>query len=283
MAASTRAIKVKRMGLLATLVLTGVNPSAHAAGRVFHDDFESGDTVAKWGTVGSGNNCKAVRSSVDGVAPHGGAYHAECNWNGTLSWQNPLRYSALELKSWDYRREFFIRLWVRYSADVDKVGGNKLLRLYPGNDSFYVAGQMERPGGPLFIYFESMAGRNGPISYGDGTVFGDGKWRKLEIYIKDNNSGASDGIVRVWRDGVLQVEGVNVVSVTPGQKWSNLNLMSNWSSNPGWEHDASNHVYWDNVEVFTDTGSGATGNMSDATIRVSGTAAPQPPQALSVR
>jgi hypothetical protein len=282
MTTSRKAAAFASVGLAAVVALS-VPAAASAAGRVFYDGFESGETVTKWGTVGSGNNCKAVKTSVDGVAPYAGSYHAECNWNGVVSWNDPLTFSALELKSWNYRREFFIRMWVRYASDVDKVAGAKLLRLYPGDDSFYLGAQMERTGGPLFIYFESMGGKSGPVSYGDGTVFGDGKWRKLEIYIKENTPGASDGVVRVWRDGVMQVEGVNVVSVTAGQKWSNLNLMSNWSSNPGWEHDANNHVYWDNVEVFTDTGSGATGSMADASIRDSGTPAPIPPQEFSVR
>jgi hypothetical protein len=159
-----------------------------------------------------------------------------------------------------------------------------VLRLYPGNDSFYVAGQMERAGGPLFIYFESMGGQSGPLSYGDGTVFGDGKWHKLEIYIKENTSAGNDGIARVWRDGVKQVEAVNAKTVTAGTKWSHLELMSNWSSNPGWEHDANNHVYWDNIEVFTDTGTGASGSMADATISASGdTKVPSPPQNVSVQ
>ncbi len=76
-----------------------------------------------------------------------------------------------------------------------------------------------------------MGGKGGPLSYGDGTVFGDGKWHKLEIYIKENTSAGNDGIARVWRDGVKQVEAVNAKTVTAGTKWSHLELMSNWSSN----------------------------------------------------
>ncbi len=43
--------------------------------------------------------------------------------------------------------------------------------------------------------------------------------------------------------------------------------MSNWSNMPGWEHGANNHIYWDDIEMYTDTGVGGTGQMSDASIQ----------------
>ena len=39
--------------------------------------------------------------------------------------------------------------------------------------------------------------------------------------------------------------------------------------NPGWEHDANNHVYWDDFEIYSDATNGTpvTGNLSDASVR----------------
>lgn len=283
MTISTGATGAKWMGLLAVFTMFCGASGAHAAGRAFSDDFESG-SVSKWSKDPAHAMCTAVKTAVDGVAPKGGSYNAECNWNGVVSWSAQDSYSGLQLSSWDYSREFLIRVWVRYASDVDHAMGAKVLRLYPGSDSFYMGAQMEQTGGPLFTFFESMGGKSGPLSYGTGTTVGNGKWHKIEIYIKDNTSGAADGTVRVWADGVKQVEAVNAVTVSSGQKWKLLELMSNWSSNPGWEHDAANHVYWDNIEVFTDKATGATGSMSDASITAGGdTKVPSPPVNVSVQ
>jgi hypothetical protein len=88
----------------------------------------------------------------------------------------------------------------------------------------------------------------------------------------------------VWIDGGLKQEATHIVTVAPGHQWGPLYLMSNWSNNPGWEHGASNHVYWDDIEVYTDAGSGGSGNMSDATISAgSGDAQPAAPKNLTVQ
>lgn len=279
----------KSVTLAAMMAFAAPVASVHAAGRVFFDNFESGNTNA-WSADTSGNKCTATRTSVDQRAPRSGSYMAECNWNGVVAWNDPQNFSALVLRSWDYSREFLIRFWFRYSSDVDRKMGNKLMRLLSqdGSHSFYVAAQMERTNGPLFVYWESMGGRSGPLSYGDGTVAGDGNWHKVEIYMKHNNAGQSDGVVKVWLDGSIVSQGTNLVTASSGARWYPFYLMSNWSNNPGWEHDANNHVYWDDVEVFSDTGSGASGSMADATISVSGGSAPSgstpsAPGSLTVR
>ncbi len=113
--------------------------------------------------------------------------------------------------------------------------GAKVLRLYPGSDSFYM-GRPDgaKPAARCSPPSESMGGKSGPLSYGTGTTVGNGKGHKIEIYIKDNTSGASRRYgSRVGRRRGRQVEAVNAVTVSSGQKWKLLELMSNWSSNPG--------------------------------------------------
>jgi len=257
---------------------------SYAAGRVFVDGFESGNTNL-WNVDGSRNKCTVVGSAHDGGAPHSGNVMLECNWNGTVPWTDPTWYSTVVLPqtSWDYSREFLIRLWVRFDADVDHVNGDKLLRLYPHDDleSFFVAAQLDQADGPIFVSWEKINGKDGPVSWGRGTKLGDTRWHKLEIYVKHNSMGALDGLVRVWLDGKLAQESPNIVSVAPGRKWGPLVLMSNWSNNPGWEHGPSNHVYWDDVEIYTDMGSGGSGVMADATIG-GGSSRPDPPRSVTV-
>ena len=94
----------------------------------------------------------------------------------------------------------------------------------------------------------------------------------------------SQQLLKVWQDGSLKQSLSNLVTISPGAKWYPLYLMSNWSNNPGWSHDANNHVYWDNVEIFSDRGSGASGSMADGTISAATTGvAPEAPSNVSVR
>jgi hypothetical protein len=254
--------------LLVAVTGLAVMGLANAAGRVFSDDFEAGNT-SKWSLDGSRTMCSATRSSIDGRATHAGSYMLECNWNGLVAWDHADSFSVAVLPSWDYSSEFLVRMWVRYASDVDRVVGAKLMRLYPGGQtgSMYVGGQLEKSGGPLLCAWEMIAGSSGPVAWGDGSPFADGQWHKLEIYVKHNTAGATDGILRIWQDGTLKQDARNLVTAAAGAKWYPLYLMSNWSNNPGWEHDAANHVYWDDIEVYSDRGSGGSGLLADATIR----------------
>jgi hypothetical protein len=255
--------------------------SAAAAGRVFYDGLETGNTN-QWAQDSDRAKCTAVRTSVDGKPTHSGQYMLECNWNGVVAWNDPASYSTLKLNSFNYSREFLIRFWVRFASDNDRTIGSKLFRLY-GTDSFYISGQLEQSIGSAFIFWEKINGQTGaPPAYGD-RAFANGSWHEIEIYVKHNTPGSSDGVLKVWQDGFLQQQSLNVVSATSGSRWYPLYLMSNWSNNPGWEHDAANHVYWDDIEIFTDTGTGASGTMADATVTAGAApAAPTAPQNLRI-
>jgi hypothetical protein len=281
---SRRAIK----GLLGVLFLVAGIAGAQvslAAGLAFMDSFESG-TADAWHVDGARDKCAVVSSAHDGGSPHSGNNMLECNWNGTVDWKAHDWYSTVVLSqsAWNYTREFLVRLWVRFDADVDHVNGDKILRLYPHDDleSFFLAAQMDQNNGPIFVYWEKINGKDGAVSWGKGTKLGDTQWHKLEIYMKHNTPGHTDGVTRVWIDDKLTQESVNIQTVADGRKWGPLILTSNWTNNPGWEHDASNHIYWDDVEIYTDLGSGGPGSMSDASINGGTLPAPNPPNKVAV-
>jgi len=223
------------------LILLSILPRvglSYAAGRVFFDDFEDG-TTNKWGQDSGRNKCTVVTFASDGGATHGGSRMASCNWNGTVSWDDPTAYSTLVLDSWSYSTEFFIRLWVRADRDVDNKFGSKWFRLYNSFNSYYWDGQMEQSGGPIFSTLETY----GKSSYGNAPV-GDYLWHKVEIYVKQ----ASNSTFRLWVDGNLQQQETGFSSSTA--KWYPMYLMSNWSNNgPDWAHNSNNHVYWDDIEI----------------------------------
>ena len=68
---------------------------------------------------------------------------AKCNWDGVNGTDKP-RPGAVSIcpqGGGRYTREFLIRAWFRYDANVDNVAGNKLMRMagdYP-KLSFYAA------------------------------------------------------------------------------------------------------------------------------------------------
>jgi hypothetical protein len=271
---------------LATMLVAGAG-AAHAAGLAFSDDFESG-TVSKWQPDGTRSMCTVVQRAVDGGTPHGGKDMLECNWNGIVAWNAPDAFSTVNLpqSAWKYTSEFFIRLWLRYDNDVAHTTGGKVLRLFPDDrvagssnprDDFFIIVQMNVPGGPMLTGWV-LNGKQGPTFWGQGAPLGDHNWHKIEIYIKASPN--TDGIARIWTDGVLRQELTNIATISAGQTWGPLYLMSNWSNNPGWEHGANNHVYWDDVEIYTDASSGASGQMSNASISAGPT--PTPPSAVVV-
>ena len=212
-----------------------------------------------------------VQMAHDGGQTHGGSWMAETNWGSSTD-----PYSSFNKKGWPWTSEMFLRFWFRYDTDVDNSVGSKMFRLggdYPAA-SMFLACQMERPpSSPLYYNWDVINGASNVfLSWGDSTGCGDHVWHKLEIYIKANTSGQANGILRMWKDGVIYQDNTNVVSVTPGHFWNEIGFVSNWSIST-----VNNHVYWDDFEIYTDSTSGtaATGNLSNASIQATGT--PPPP------
>ena len=250
--------------ILISLVTVVLSHNSFAAGRVFVDDFEDG-TTKKWAKDDFHNLCQVVASASDGVlGPRNGTKMLRCNSNGTVSWSSPDRYESLTIGSANYTNELFIRVWMRRDSNFDMTAGStkKVLRIYYWDgkifhDLFTTIGNDTGAG---------LGDRGNVTNMGLKTYWGDApgdnsksatKWSKVEYYIHQSN-----GTIKVWHDGILirNDNGLNF----DGVKWNPFYITSNFEE----PHDATNYVYFDDVEVFTDTGTGAIGSMSDATIRV---------------
>jgi hypothetical protein len=267
------------MILLSALALPDFS---YAAGRVFYDGFEDG-TTNNW-TIESGRNpCPVVTSALDGGPGPRGTRMMRCNWDGGS-------FEGVVLNSWSYTNEFLLRFWVRLDADVDRVNGAKLFRLnWPTYD---IVLQRDYSDNQFHMWWFMPGGADGMNCWNrEGNFLDDHQWHKIEIYVK-HDTGSNNGIVKSWRDGVFinwdcgnPRTNLNNYAGSPYYPWY---VMSNWSQNPGWEHDNNNHIYWDDIEIYSDNGTGATGSMSDATINVSGAGSvnqtpPNPPQNLQVQ
>lgn len=123
-----------------------------AAGRVFYDGFESGNTNL-WYQVDGRNKCQAVQSPGDGgPSPQSGSYQTRCNYNGTLIWYEPARFETMGVSP-SIGNEFFLRKYIRISPNLESTGaggdntGPKLMRsLNSGGYSAYLGLDSVNPG-----------------------------------------------------------------------------------------------------------------------------------------
>jgi hypothetical protein len=253
--------------LLSSAVLTSLS---HAAGRVFYDDFEDG-TTNKWSKDDFRNKCAVVTSATDHVAgPYGGSRMLRCNWNGAVAWNDPAAYETLALKSINYSNELFFRIRLRLDKNFDRPGSGsvpaKILRIFTMAPSYNDMIEVVYDSGSLSS--QCVAGGTSCQTYwgqGSDDTANSGSWHTVEWYFK-----VSTGTIKVWHDGILvrNNSGFNF----NGTKWYPFYVGSNFS----WPHDAMNHAYFDNIEIYSDTGSGASGSMADATVSASGSGSTNP-------
>lgn len=279
--------KPKRSSCLAIalILLTPLTlmDASHAAGRVFYDDFEDG-TTNKWVQDDYRAKATVTQQAVDGLGPHSGKYFVKINFNGLVAWNDPLAYTTLRLNSWPYTKAFFIRMWWR--LDKNFGGGMSL----PGDGAKLMRLNDVPPSGSYSVFMLQSSGSHEQWNY-DTTLFinkwsGDsgtllsqrGGWHKIEIYVYQDNT---NGIIKRWHDGILTYNYTGKTNDSSNSRYYPLYLPSNWSNNPGWEHGANNNFYVDAVEIYSDSGTGATGSMSDASILVGGSTTIQPPPAPS--
>ena len=176
----------------------------------------------------------------------------------------------------------------RPDSDVDQKQGSKLFR-GPGAISFSAI-QFEQGADPSFLstIFKSNNQQIGTTNWGCGSGFRNGQWHQFEIYLLKSTAGSSNGLARIWTDDQFCWEAINQNTDDPqgAEYWDEFHMMSNWSiSEVGWDHDAANHIYWDEFEIYSDTGTGGTGSLSTGTVTQGGsdTTAPAAPTGLGVQ
>jgi hypothetical protein len=252
-------------------------------GRVFHADFESYaiggnlpvSPASPWVRDGDRGLPIIVSSCLDGYPLRAGSTRCiRSNWDGTVAWDSAQSFLPFVLPSWAYNREFFMRVWLRADSDVDVQDGCKLFRWdFGGTKEGYYNPLFEGAGS--FVYpIEGRPSNDAslPANYlqqGSPAITDRAGWVCWEWYVRNSsNSSTPDGAFKIWESGTLIYNRDNVITHTDSDNWYPLNVMSNWSSNPGWEHDANNHMYFDEFEIFSDTGTGGTGSMFDGTAGV---------------
>lgn len=269
--------------LFAFIFMVGAN-GASSASRVFYDGFETGNTNL-WSQVDFRDKCQAVQSSGDGgAAPQSGAWQARCNFNGTVEWNTGPRFETLHMSP-TFGNEYFLRLYIRTSPNLTSTGalgdntGPKLLRYFGGTYAGFLGQEDVNPGTePVDLAWSHESPGSSYSQYGLGQISRTG-WTKYEMYFNKTTDRH-----RIWIDDVLVRD---VTSEDLAQFNGELDIVSNWSGADGTRvHDDTNYMLFDEIEVFSETGSGANGSLSDGTIVQGGgadTTAPAVPTGLAVQ
>jgi hypothetical protein len=260
---SVTAIKASRVALAVAAIggLACLSTGAHAAGRVFYDGFESGNTNA-WSQDLPHDRCPVVnRASDGGPGPYSGSQMVACTWSAG---QDGSPYQSLAAPI-NYSNEFLMRVRMRVDKNfVPTTPGSqtKILRffVFDGSDrsKYLDLFSIVHPGGDLgYTGTAALSGQlPGPVWGTSGVAAADpASWHKVEYYINQ-----SAGLIRMFQDGVKVREwgpGLNF----NGVRWTPLYLTSNW----GDPHVAGT-IYFDEMEVFSDTGTGASGSLADASV-----------------
>jgi hypothetical protein len=251
---------------IAILVLFAFSFSAT---RLFYDGFEDG-TLHKWNTAPNaaltGPN---IPPSVISLGSHSGTHCISINWDGTKAWNAPGVQTMMSLDSFAYTSTVFTRFWVKIDPDFDTPpngGGPKIFKWGNGNPKeLYLVPRM----GDNVALSEFSNASIPMVSFWGNTQsrVGGNTWHKIEQYMETGNAAT----IKLWVDGVL-VNQWTALNTNVGGTWFPLWWASNWTGATGCcDHDASNHLYVDDFEVFSDATSGeaTTGNMADASIQAS--------------
>jgi len=236
----------------------GTTVGSESFGRIHHENFESGALGDVLGEDANHAGVQVLDTGYDSGTAHSGTYCAAMNWTSN-------GYSGLRRTSWSYRKEFFIRFWARLDADVDPVWGAKILRLgfnssdgtsTPKNDF-----TIQRDGAfHETLYSEQAIAANNWSAYD----MNDNRWHKFEIYLYEDDV---NGVFKFWFDGQLETSTWPYHGDThvTDSAWDTFYLPSNWSN---FAHDDANHIYLDDFEIYSDTGTGGKGSMVDGSAAV---------------
>lgn len=232
----------------------------------------TGDGISQDGTH---NLPQIVSSATDlGLGPMTGTKMLRTNDDGTVADTDPAWYETCKIAI-PTGVSFLSRVWFRRDTNFTKTSGSskKILRFFQaepiedyndmfggifvdaGLTNFCVVSQSQRDN-----YWGDSLRVPGSIPIGTTDAsLSTSAWHKIEYYI---STVADGGVTRVWHDDLLVRDESGLA--TFDNEWGPLYITSNFED----AHDATNHLYWGDIEIFTETGTGdaCTGSLADASV-----------------
>jgi hypothetical protein len=216
--------------------------SAHGAELVFSDDFESGN-VDNW----TGANYQIYSTDC-----YEGSYCSRQNFPSGLV--GMIRTLSTEDAPDD-------ELFIRYRIKIDSgwnvpTYGVKWLRLKHGNTDGIQSEFFVNNGsfGAQGSFYQTGTYFNNPSFGWDWDAndeMTDGEWHLVEVFVKYNTPGNSDGVLRIWGDGDLKYQNTSTVwrsGTYASDIFRMIYIPSNGSS--GASPSANAYTYIDAVEIW---------------------------------
>ena len=155
-----------------------------------------------------GNACS---SCIDSITGRQGRNRTDLNFGYT---SNPGIGTVFDLDSL-HDNELYVRFWLKYDANFDPADGyysNKVwwMQFEGDTDTYYV----QFRGSSLSYYDEAGHTRETYSSITPDAV--DGRWHLWEIYVRYNDYGQNNGILRVWFDSQEKVYYTNARFILSG-------------------------------------------------------------------
>lgn len=249
-------------------------------GRVFHDDFTSGNTN-KWGNdvISAGvyrDRGTIVATAHDGFGPPSDGFMWRGHSDGHYAWNDPMAYSAITIDPIPHYNEYLARVRVRIPDDHYRTTGSskKTIRIYTGGkvpagtgDGFFLV-----KGSQGFNYSGGVNNQGSQNNVGDLAYGGDNPaddslngtaWHTVQWYVN-----YSKGLFRAWNDSLMIIDLHSFNFTSPVVRWEPLYLMSNFADLQDVQLGPY-YTYVDFVEIFSDTGTGGTGSMYEGTAQAS--------------
>lgn len=137
--------------------------------------------------------------------------------------------------------QLYISCWIKMSPNFQGApsnGINKIFHLWMGDKSTVVFAALGRGMGPLVpqMRLQNVQMRNRGVSFnidprGFGQI-GRGQWHHVEIYLRMNRPGWTDGVVRWWLDGrmVGSDQAVGFRRFGSDSHWSRVSWNPTWGA-----------------------------------------------------
>ncbi len=278
--------------------------SSGSTGVIFTDDFESGslnhtENGIKWASGAS----TSIVSNFGNSGTHSLKFHYTGGAAGSEAWAEQRfdlgkPYSELYLEWSAYYPTGSDGHGVKFVHRQQAPNNNKLLRLWrgdktDGNDGysqyFSKSGLSTSANGIISgdeqIYGEygdtlSGVGTNGSTGNGpSGGVFNTfltdaqrGRWLAIKIHIKVASAANNDGVIEIWRDGVLLFSATNLITYPTDKTGLGYDfgyLMG--FANAGFDQDTD--MYIDDFRISTSSSSGLSisqATLMNSTLSISG-------------
>lgn len=196
--------------LLLMLTLTIPGP-AHAA-TFFDTDFEMGSSGCDWAANGWNDFGQAPCSgpmTISTAKAISGTHSLHLNYVTLNNTQSVTATPSIYRSSWTPATHIFMRFAISVDADFQISPYNtKLIRIHEG--TVYPRPWFSLNSGTYQMRIEGPFDTPGNVDIMDtGIAPNRGNWDQIEMEWQLNTCGQSNGLMRIWVNGVLRIERVN--------------------------------------------------------------------------